>query len=358
MARKVREVAIEGDLYEERDELLPFQYSITAYGADYPVDGLVRRIQDGDIHVPDFQRGYVWTPKKASRFIESLLLGLPVPGIFLSRESDSNRLLVIDGQQRLRTLQWFYEGVFPPTRKLFALTDVQKQFVGLTYKTLPDEDRRRLDDSIIHATIVRQDEPSQDNSSIYYLFERLNTGGTLLEPQEIRASIYHGKLQDLISSLNRNTVWREIYGPISPRLRDQELILRFLALLNESDKYRTPIKEFLNDYMGRHRNPAPREIDRLMRTFEDTIELVGECLGTKAFKPKRTLNAAVFDSVMVGVARRLAVKHAPSCTTLKQAYDSLLADTEYASLVSRTTANQERVRRRLELATGAFAATL
>ena len=89
------------------DEIIPFQYSITAYGADYPIDGLVKRISDGSIFLPPFQREYIWDRKRASRFVESLLLGLPVPGIFLSREEETNRLLVIDGHQRLRTLEYF-----------------------------------------------------------------------------------------------------------------------------------------------------------------------------------------------------------------------------------------------------------
>src|SRR3989304_6490807 len=92
---------------DERDELVPFKYSITSYGADFDVDGLVKRIDRDDIFVPPFQRGYVWNINQASRFIESLLLGLPVPGIFLSKDDD-RKLLVIDGQQRLVTLARFY----------------------------------------------------------------------------------------------------------------------------------------------------------------------------------------------------------------------------------------------------------
>jgi len=143
-------------------------YSITAYGADLPVDGLVKRIQSQDIYIPSFQRGFVWTKRQADRFVESLLLGLPVPGIFLARESDSHKLVVIDGQQRLRTLEFFCSGMFGEHR--YALDDVHPHFKGKTYDTLDDEDRRRLDDTIIHATIVRQDKPAEDDSSIYHIF--------------------------------------------------------------------------------------------------------------------------------------------------------------------------------------------
>ena len=157
------------------EEVLDFTYSITSYGADYPVDSLVNRLRNKKIRIPPFQRGFVWSEEKASRFIESLLLGLPVPGIFLSRDMDSADLLVIDGQQRLKSLLFFYDGHIE--EKVFRLKNVQERFEGKTYKELETDDKQRLDDSIIHATIVKQDEPSEDNSSIYLIFERLNTGG-------------------------------------------------------------------------------------------------------------------------------------------------------------------------------------
>ena len=148
------------DSEKDAQEIL-FTYSITAYGADFPVDGLVKRMKSGDIFIPSFQRGYLWSLRQASRFIESLLMDLPVPGIFLSKESDSKKMLVIDGQQRLRSLQMFCEdGIFKG--KEFKLKDVQKQYEGKTYKSLSGEERRQLDDSLIHAMIVKQDKPSDD----------------------------------------------------------------------------------------------------------------------------------------------------------------------------------------------------
>src|SRR5690348_10760279 len=185
------------DDLDEALEVIPFTYSITSYGADYPVDSIVKRMKAKDIVVPQFdwdesderseivgfQREYVWKRPKADRFIESLLLGLPVPGIFLVKES-SGRLLVLDGHQRLYTLRAFYDGVINGVE--YNLADVQERFIGKRYRDLDIEDRRRLDDSIIHATVIRQDEPTEDQSSIYVIFERLNTGGVNLQPQEIR----------------------------------------------------------------------------------------------------------------------------------------------------------------------------
>ncbi len=101
--------------------------------------------------------------------------------------------------------------VFVPFNISITVSSVQKsldsaeyarRYEGKTYKTLENEDQLRLNDSIIHATIIRQDEPSDDQSSVYHIFERLNTGGTLLHPQEIRACIFHGPFNDLLAGLN------------------------------------------------------------------------------------------------------------------------------------------------------------
>ena len=129
---------------EDEEASNEIRYQISSYGADYPVDGLVKRLQRGDIAVPRFQREFVWPLPQASRFIESLLFGLPVPAIFLSKDSETQKLMVIDGQQRLNSLLAFYEGVL--RGREFRLHGVTKEFENLTYRTLEDEDRRRLDD--------------------------------------------------------------------------------------------------------------------------------------------------------------------------------------------------------------------
>ena len=145
-------------------------------------------------------------------------------------ESDHSSHSVIDGQQRLLTLLYFYSGVFHNTGREFSLYKCESQYEGATYKSLSEEDRRRLDDSIIHATIVRQDEPSDDYSSIFHIFERLNTASTQLVNQEIRNALYHGRFNDFLSDINKTQHWRALYGKPSNRFRDRELILRFFAL--------------------------------------------------------------------------------------------------------------------------------
>lgn len=334
------------------DEATPFRYSITSYGADFDVEGLVRRIKREDIYVPPFQRRRVWSIKQASRFIESLLLGLPVPGIFLSKDGESKHL-VIDGQQRLRSLEDFYNGVFEPTGRKFALTGLKSRFDALTYKDLAPEDKRRLDDSIIHATVIRQDYPDDGNSSIYFVFERLNTGGTQLQPQEIRAALYHGSFNELLYGLNENSDWRSLFGPVHSRRRDQELILRFLALYFKAPDYHKPMKEFLNDFMGANKEFAHYSRDEISGVFEQTVSAINHNIGSRAFKPKRTLNAAVFDSVMVGVARNFQ-RGRVDLSHLSGQYQRLLSSSDYQQVTETATTDEENVSLRLSFATKAF----
>lgn len=353
------------DDLDELNEVLPTTYSITSYGADYPVDGLVKRMAQGDIVVPlfrlqpepgqstvGFQREFVWTKPQADHFIESLLLGLPVPGIFLVKESNGKHL-VLDGQQRLRTLESFYAGIFQG--KEYILENVQEKWRAKTYKTLHADDRRRLDDSIIHATIVRQDEPSDDQSSIYLIFERLNSGGTFLQPQEIRVALYHGLFASLLSKLNDNPKWRALYGKKSARLKDVELILRFFSLYFYGSKYERPMKDYLNRNMASNRALTKHNEPELTGLFDATVAQILDAIGPRAFRLKNAVNAAVLDSLMVGVATRLASSPITSTEQFKAAYTSLLSDADYLAATGRATADEESVKTRLRLAKDAFA---
>lgn len=331
------------------------RYEITSYGADYDVEGLVKRLRNGDVKIPDFQRGYVWPIKQASRFIESLLLGLPVPGIFLSAEQDTNKLLVIDGHQRLTTLLSFYDGIFPSTKKEFSLTDVQQSFIGKTYKKLEDEHRRILDNAIIHATVVKQTDPKDGGSGIYKIFERLNSSGMLLSPQEIRTAIYGGNLSKLLHQLNSNTKWRSLFGPVNKRMRDQELILRFLALLSREHNYSRPMKTFLNNFMNENKAISDKSSGEFRVVFENAIDAIHDHIGIKAFKPVKAFNAAVFDSILIGVARRLQKSATIDRAEMLAAYNQLINSAEFQQLTSRSTADDEAVKKRLELAKDTFA---
>ena len=348
------EIEIEEEDSLEED-IFPDRYSISSYGADYVVDSLVKRMEIKDIYIPEFQREFIWTQIQSSRFIESLLLGLPVPGIFLSKDEDTRKLLVIDGQQRLRTLEYFYGGIFGSSKKEFSLIGVQKRFEGLTYKTLSQEDRRQLNDSIIHATIIRQDSPQEDNTSVHHIFERLNTSGTPLTHQEIRATIYLGEFNDLLEELNNNPDWRNIYGRKSKRRKDQEFILRFFALLYNLENYSPPMRKFLNRFMLINRHLQKISKSELINIFTKTVEVISKNLGNKAFRLTTALNAAVFDAVMVGVAKRLLKGPIRNDKLFQQKYENLLkAESFNKAIETGTTAQTNSVKNRISEASKAF----
>lgn len=359
LLKSVDETSVDDE--SERDEsVVPAQYEITSFGADYDAEGLVKRLERDDIFIPPFQRAYVWTLREASRFIESLLLGLPVPGIFFARERESKKLLVIDGQQRLKTLQFFFDGYFNPdpdaeSKRVFKLIGVQDQFEGLTYETLKEDDRIILNDSIIHATIVKQDAPKNEQSSIYHIFERLNTSGRRLSPQQIRVAIYHGSFIDTIGELNNYLSWRSIFGKKSKTLKDQELILRFLAMYFRGENYKRPMKEFLNDFTEDAMQKGEAFLSQCKNLFEKTIDTIFKCIGGKAFRPERALNAAMYDSVMVAIARRLDTAEISDLEALKREYTKLLSDSSYLSAISQSTSDDKNVEYRLKEVTTRFA---
>jgi len=336
---------------DTEEEDIPYKYSISSYGADFDVEGLVRRLKNDDIYIPSFQRENVWKPKQKSKFIESLLLGLPVPGIFLARELGTQKLIVIDGQQRLRSLLEFYGIDDTPG---FELKGLESKFNNKTYEKLSSEDRRQLDNAIIHTTIVKQDEPDDGNSSIYLIFQRLNTGGTQLQPQEIRAALYHGDFNALLEALNKNPTWRKLYGSQSLRKKDQELILRFFAFYFFMDEYAKTMVEFLNRYMKSNRNFEKQPSALLTALFERTVDSVYSTLGEKALKPRGVLNVAAYDSIMVAIAKRLEKGPITSVEKARQSYKKLIGNEKYLKAIRIGTSDEETVKTRFAMAEDAF----
>jgi hypothetical protein len=351
----VQQSFIQDDLGDE--EFLPFEYSITSYGIDFDVKGLIGRMQDEDIVIPAFQRNYVWSRSRASQLVESFLLGLPIPGIFLYKEDESEKLLVIDGQQRLKSLRLFYEGSL-------ILTGVQEQYLGKTYDSLDAVQRRKLDSSIIHATVVKQERPTDDDSSIYFLFRRLNTNAMPLRPQEIRSAFYFGKLNDLLETLNQNLQWRSLVSgrrlqrlnQPDNRKRDHELILRFFALYYQGDKYQSPMEKFLNTYMAHNRNLERQDEMTLTDVFNKTVDVIYSSIEEKAFRfTSSSLNAALYDALMVGIARRLEKGEITDLEAVERSYTKLVSLPAFAKAVTASTASEVNVKTRLDLSISAFA---
>lgn len=339
------------DYTEDEDEV--FRYSITSYGVDYTVDRLVDRLNSAKIIIPDFQRKYVWNIKDASRFIESLILGLPVPGVFLCQEKGTNKMLVIDGQQRLKSLQFFYNKVFKDSQ-IFKLKGVQEDLEGLTIDDMDSNDRNKLDDSVIHATVIKQDSPEDDDSSIYMIFERLNTGGMKLVPQEIRACIYHGPFNEMLVELANNEDWKKIYTVENQRLKSEELILRFFTLHERFQDYKKGLKGFLNKYMEQNQEICTQRKNELVNLFSSSISFIYSTIGDNAFRLSKNLNAAVYDSVMIGVANRLKGKGDIDHDRFMESYRQLLENREYRRFVESNTSSEASVKGRIGMAIDAF----
>ncbi|MFD7885113.1 DUF262 domain-containing protein [Streptomyces bauhiniae] len=354
---------------EEQEDLAAAEAEaepVTYTGTDFDAEGLVRRLTRGDIVIPTFghgddslevagfQRGFVWRKPQMDRFIESLLMGYPIPGIMLVQQVD-RRYLVLDGQQRLRTLRAFYEGLH--AGREFSLDNVADEFRGLTYRTLLPEQRRQLDNTFIQATVVKTDGSGRSLEAIYQVFERLNSGGTQLTPHEIRIALYPDAFVDFLERLNENPDWRQLYGGRSIRLRDQELILRIVALYENSYGYFRPQKKFLNDFLGRHRNLEGLDHHKLEKLFGEASKLLLSGPGRAALRFQSSqVNAALAEALYVGLMRRLDGGTTPAPDDVTNAVRAFVTNSETAPSISGSTATEEYVRKRLDMATKAFAA--
>jgi len=323
-------------------EIASPRLDVEYYGADFPVDVLVKRMEQEDFIIPSFQREYVWKEAEASRFIESLLIGFPTPAIFLARDKFSSKYLVIDGQQRLKTLQYFYRESFPGG-KVFKLKGVVDHFNGLTYSSLAPPDRRSLDNAIIHCIIVSE---NYDPNGIFYLFERLNTTGTPLNSQEIRNAIYHGSFSDLIQEISKDKIWRDLYGKSSNRSTEQELILRIIALHFNSENYSGNMVDFLNDFMLRNKNLELAPEDEVRNFFLGSIKFIYDCLGSKAFYRGKLFMRALYESLTILVAKEM--DNGMDCKTLKELHDFLLEDEHFWSLAKHATTSRKNLISRLK----------
>ncbi len=323
-------------------------YEILVYPTDFTLQVLYEKWKAKSLKLPEFQRQYVWNRNKASRLIESFLLGLPVPGIFLYLERDTGHQLVIDGQQRLLSTFFYFKGKFANNREFRLSNKIHRRWQGRAYKDLEEPDQIKLSDSVLRATIVRQLHP-HDDTSIFHIFERLNTTATPLSAQEIRNCLYHGTLNDALKNMNReNEAWRAIMGSpnVSTRQRDVELALRMISLWLKESEYKEPMKDFLNTVMGDHRDLPLERLREWRDLFEQTSALIVGRLGERPFHIRAGLNAAVFDSVSVAFARNL--DRVPE--DIMDRYERLKSDPDFIKSTTSSTTSVYNVRQRIAVA--------
>lgn len=333
------------------------KYEISTYPADFTLEVLCNKWRKGDIVIPDFQRRFVWNLNQSSKLIESFMLGLPVPPIFLYIDKTTNNL-VIDGQQRLKSIFYFFGEAGPDklnereskflSFKLRGLAE-SSPWYEKSFDDFSEEDKNRLNDSILRAIVVKQLNP-HDNTSIYHIFERLNTGGTLLNNQEIRNCVYSGPFNESLLRLNQYSSWRKVFTKSveDNRQKDVELILRFFALHDDLESYKKPMKDFLSTYFGNEkiRFMEKTDIQKMEEIFKNTIDSIIENLGEKPFHVRSGLNSSVCDSVMVAFSKNL--NNVP--VDIKQRYKKLCANDEYYYWTSKATNDVSSVKGRVSMA--------
>lgn len=294
---------------------------------------------------PFYQRRSRWDRERQSRLIESFIINIPVPPIFLY-ERAYNQYEVMDGQQRITALMSYYSNEF----KLTGL-EIWPELNGLRYHQLPDKVKAGLDRrSISSIVLLKESAPDEEEAIILrqQVFERLNTGGVKLERQEIRNALGAGRLNDLLVKLSQNDLFRSLWGlPLFSReeetdhtlpiyslnfyskMEDLEVILRFFAL-RHMVSFRYGLQGFLDLYMNNSSIFEPEDIEFLNTLFVDTLSLVHSVLGTNSFKlyqkgswSKQPLKG-VWDAEMIAFSGFLT--NAPVLISKKTEIISLLAE--------------------------------
>ena len=254
--------------------------------ADFTVNSVIDKINRGKVNLrPSYQREYVWTVRTASKLIESLILNIPIPTMFF-HETQTGKLEVVDGKQRLTSIWSFIQGEFPDGSP-FKLTglEVYEDLNGKTFTDLHERFQETILDYPLNVhTISRSSQPD----FVFEVFERLNMGATQLNEQELRNCIYQGMYTDLLEDLVNDEHLLKIYRSKTPhlRMRDRELVLRFFAMLRTTPEgFFIPIKSWLNEEMRENKDMTPQDAGEMHAQFSSTIKLAYEIFGDCAFRP-------------------------------------------------------------------------
>jgi uncharacterized protein with ParB-like and HNH nuclease domain len=389
MSDEQREVWFD-DYVDGDDDIQIDEYDITATPNDFNVSTLFNFVESGAVRIPGFQRNYVWDRNRASKLIESLILGLPVPQLFLYEQS-RNRFLVIDGQQRLMSIYYFIKKRFPKKEKRSDLRTIfeetgnipdeilhddeyfetfnlrlperlpnhKNKFKGLNYATL-GEYKTQFDLRPLRNVVVKQNAPSEDDSSMYEVFNRLNTGGVNLEPQEIRTSMYHSKFYDMLYKLNSNPKWRRFLR--SPEadlhMKDIEILLRGFAMLIDGEEYAPSMVRFLNQFSRKCKAHDDAQNAFLMDLFISFLNAASN-LSEDAFlnKKNKRFNLALYEAVFTATnrdafAERRGVKGAIDAASI----GALESDPQFTKAALEGTTRTSNVKARLDRAKQIIAA--
>jgi uncharacterized protein with ParB-like and HNH nuclease domain len=347
-------------------------YNISSWGADLSFRELITMYDENELQKPELQRKYVWDKVEASRFIDSLLLGLPVPSIFLANTTNNNKL-IIDGFQRIMTVYDYVKGIWSKDNKVFKLSNSRKineRWRDKAYAELNDSEKKKIRSTTIHAIIFEQKEPSEDDTSLYQIFERINTSGRSLFPQEIRNCVYQGAFNNLLFELNKNSNWRKLYGLIDEdsRMRDLEHILRFFALDTEyiktCKKSTISLKKHLNEFMGNSNSQEKAVIATRKDKFNNVINFLYTNFGEEAFynisskdprKIRKRFYPTIFDSICVAtsIAFDTFGGNIPTVDLRKKQIE-LLRNDEFKTYITQGTMQLNHIHGRFKMTLKAF----
>lgn len=361
------------------NEVAVTQYDISVIPNDFNITTIFNLIDSGAVEMPVFQRNYIWDKKRASRFIESLILGLPVPQIFLYQK-ERNKFLVIDGQQRLLSIYYYIKQRFPlvekraELRKVFDLnngipdsilfSDMYFQDFKLQLSKSENREKNPLDGlryntlglyksnfefMTIRCMAIRQNEPKEDDSSVFEIFSRLNTGGVNLSNQEIRAFLYYSDFFRMLNILNQNSIWRNIYGkPEDGKFKDVEIILRSFALLCDGENYSGSMNGFINRFAKKAMNYSTSEIEYFENLFTSFLESCSEISRETFATKKGEFNGALFDSVFVAtVDIYYKEKSLVGGKIQPDKINALKKDVEFEEAITHSTSHSKMVKKRL-----------
>ena len=332
---------------------------------DPEVDGLYSRWKRGKLVIqPDFQRYFVWDISKSSKLIESSLLDIPLPVVYLSEELDG-KVYVIDGQQRLTSFFSFIDGIFPDGNKVFKLTGLKvlNDFKNKQFSQLPEDIQEKIRYSKIRTITFKKE---SDPNLKFEIFERLNTGSVPLNTQELRNCVYRGPFNDLLKELAKEKEFLELLGLTSPdkRMKDIELVLRFSAFYHNSHiNYKSPIKKFLNNECIRFQNISDKDAEQLKDAFKNAVSIIKSLLGENAFKryykgngdningywEKNRFNTSLFDILMDSFARTDKNVIFNNLDVIREAYLNLMTnDLEFIDAIEIGTSEDRKVMKRFD----------
>lgn len=358
------------------------QYDISVIPNDFNITTIFNLIDSGSIEMPIFQRNYIWDKKRASKFIESLILGLPIPQVFLYQKA-RNKFLVIDGQQRLLSIYYFIKQRFPLSEKRAELRkvfdenngipdsvlyddayfqDFKLQFAkseigeknpleGLKYNTLGIY-KSNFEFMTVRCMAIRQNEPKEDDSSVFEIFSRLNTGGINLTNQEIRACLYYSDFFQMINKLNQNATWRKIYGkPEDGKFKDVEIILRSFALLCEGNMYNGSMNNFINRFAKHAMDYSAQDVEYFYDLFSAFMKACDD-VPRELFTGKNgELNSSLFDCVFVATMEPNYRDRTHDLNAISvDKISSLKNDPEFIEAITHSTSHTKVVNKRIEKA--------